>query len=222
MRFLKNCPICGDVARNVDASGVVQLYGQPALRHCILYEDEDLLLIPGPGTFAIGYLILVPRQHVTSFAALDRSVLARTDQLCATYANALATRLGTGYVGFEHGAGDEQRPGAGCVDHAHLHLAPAPEPAALHARLEANFVGTVHAGLVELATRPVGKPYILFGFEGRWRSYDAPVVERQLLRRLLAAQHGRAGEWNWRTHPNLENFWKTVLTIREMQGELVA
>jgi ATP adenylyltransferase len=222
MRFLEGCPICGDVARDVKVSGVAQLYGRGALRHCILYEDDDLLLIPGPGTFAVGYLIIAPRKHVTSFAALDRPILARAASLCAAYSRGMSAHLGTSYVVFEHGAGNQQRPGAGCVDHAHLHLAPTPDADALRAHLDARFIETVHAENVDLGDRRPGTPYILFGVEGQWRSYNTPVVERQLLRRLLAAQHGRAREWDWRAHPNRGNFWKTVLTVREMDGELAA
>lgn len=222
MRFREGCPICGDVARDVSASGVAQLYGRAALRHCILYEDEDLLLIPGPGSFAVGYLVMTPRTHVTSFAALERPILARAASLTVAYSTGLSAHLGTSYVVFEHGAGNQQRPGAGCVDHAHLHLAPTPDPDALRAHLDGRFVETVHAEHIDLADRSGGTPYIMLGAKGRWRSYDTPVVERQLLRRLLAAQHGRAGEWDWRAHPNRENFWKTVLAVRAMDGEIAA
>ena len=222
MRFREGCPICGDVARDDGISGVAQLYGRGALRHCVLYEDEELFLIPGPGTFAVGYLILAPRRHVTSFAALGRQVLARADSLCATYTSRLTAHLDTGYVVFEHGAGDEESPGAGCVDHAHLHLAPTADADALRAHLDARFIENVHAENVDLADRTPGSAIHPFGAEGQWRSYDTPVVERQLLRRLLAAQHGCAGEWDWRAHPNRGNFWKTVLAVREMDDELAA
>jgi diadenosine tetraphosphate (Ap4A) HIT family hydrolase len=212
------CPLCGDCARDVATSGVARLFGAAALRHCFLYEDDDLFLIPGPGNFAVGYLILAPHEHYLSFAVMRREVLERAQDLLETLVGGLTRRLRTPVVVFEHGAADSMRRGAACVDHAHVHVAPAPRPHELRDFMRGRFEEAAPIdGLGDLARSPPCGPYVLFGDGDGWSIYSTPAIQRQLLRRLLTAQHGRPSEWNWRLHPNSANFWRTALTVRELK-----
>jgi diadenosine tetraphosphate (Ap4A) HIT family hydrolase len=211
------CPLCGDCARNPASSGIARLFGPGALRHCFLYEDDDLFVIPGPGNFAVGYLILAPRVHRLSFSDVGAEILERAQVLVTALCNGLAQSLCSPFVVFEHGAADGIRRGAACVDHAHMHIAPSPRPHELRDFMRAHFEECPPmARLRELAASPPGGPYVLLSEIDGWCSYNTPTIPRQLLRRLLTAQHGRPAEWNWRVHPNAGNFWKTALTVCEL------
>jgi diadenosine tetraphosphate (Ap4A) HIT family hydrolase len=209
--------LCGDSERDAAASGIARLFGAGALSHCFLYEDDDLFVIPGPGNFTVGYLILAPHHHYRSFATVGSEILARAETLITTLCDALAESLGSPLVVFEHGAADARHSGAACVDHAHMHIAPAPRPAELHGFMRRHFEEDLSiSGLSHLAAAPPMSPYVLLGDARGWSMYCTPVIQRQLLRRLLAAQHGRPREWNWRVYPNVSNFWQTTLAVRDL------
>ena len=90
----------------------------------ILYETDNFFVVPGTGAFYEGYIMIVPKRHVMSFANLNESEL---DEFFMVYSN-LSAILSSIYnkpiFGFECGSG---KTGAGkhktSIVHAHFHMA---------------------------------------------------------------------------------------------------
>jgi diadenosine tetraphosphate (Ap4A) HIT family hydrolase len=208
---MSKCPLCSDLAGDLNSSGIAQLYGPRTLKHAFLWSGDDLYLTAGPGTLMPGYMILAPKRHAMRFTDLGVAALREGTTVIERVRRRLEGHLPFNYMIFEHGPGRSGLPGAACVDHAHIHLLPVPDHGAIHRHLQRHFSYARTPSLAGAAgaTRP-GEPYILVSDGAGYRLYDAPFVQRQLIRRLAAAQLGAAERWDWRSNPEPNNFWETV------------
>lgn len=217
-----DCPICGDINHICDSSGVAGLFGPAALENAILWRDTDLFLLPAPGCFVTGYLILATINHFLSFASLDNHVLGKVDTIWASIRDQ-TEHLGLGnYVLFEHGSGAHSR-GSACVEHAHLHMVPCRRPRELIEALQKFFSSEAINHVSDLGNVYDGQPYIVIAFNSEVVFFRTPVVISQLSRRIVANQWGLGDQWNWREYPQRDNFFSTLELFQRLirQGELI-
>jgi diadenosine tetraphosphate (Ap4A) HIT family hydrolase len=85
----------------------------------ILHSSVNFVVVAALSPISAGHCLVVPRRHVTSFAALPLDLLPEVDQLIHTSREVLSPRGDV--VVAEHGTGTMSRC-ASCVSHAHLHL----------------------------------------------------------------------------------------------------
>lgn len=90
----------------------------------ILYESDNFFVVPGTGAFYQGYVMIVPKRHVMSFANLNDSELDEFYIIYSNISSLLANIYGKKVFGFECGSG---KTGAGkhktSIVHAHFHMA---------------------------------------------------------------------------------------------------
>lgn len=214
--YFTNCYLCADLDRDAQASGIAQLYGPSILKDAFIWESQDFYITPAPGTIAVGYLILAPKAHVPSFARLSLEQLVEVASI-VDHVVKLGKQLGfEQYIAFEHGSVSFHSRGAACVDHAHLHLTPAPNFSEFREVLQGSFNESLLEGIADLADWPKDTPYVLLTNNATMYCYAAPHAPSQLLRRVLASQWSIGSQWNWRLHPLKENFCET---IRVMLGK---
>ena len=172
----------------------------------VLITTDNFLMVPSKGALVLGWLLLVPRIHVLSFAALPQSSKKELGALLPQVV-ARATELFGRVTVFEHGA---VKPGSafGCgIDHAHVHLVPlkfdlVSETKAQHPHLQWN--ETVAPWLGE--GRTFDLPYVAVGTHGDRCLLSQPAsVERQFLRRVIARAVGTPERFDYDSHPCLEN-----------------
>ncbi|GAA4262320.1 hypothetical protein GCM10022255_098520 [Dactylosporangium darangshiense] len=176
------CPFCDKViaGRNRTAFDVP------------LADLGAFLLAPALGMFVPGYLLLVARDHVPSFAHLGAEGLAAVEAWRRRRLPGLGERFGE-YFAFEHGMGApaDGRTGA-CLDHAHLHLV----PSAAGAKVIADALPWEEIPSYEALADARGVRYSYFGRGDRHlvvRDVDLPS---QWVRRQTACALG-LDTWDW-------------------------
>lgn len=177
-----------------------------------IWENEGFVLLPTVGCFAQGYCLLLPRGHFRSFAALPSEELLEGYSIAEAFRNELANVFGMHFVLAEHGAGRGGDRGASCCDHAHFHLVPCPDVAALTStyRSQGGIPDTPESiselnyldgeSYLYLSPRP-DRHYV-------WQ--NANSFPRQFIRRVLSDLHGIPEYFDWRRYP----FWENMKTTK--------
>lgn len=125
---------CGDHICNSTESGYVQPKSEclfcKILAHTvkhhehILYESDNFFVIPGTGAFFDGYIMVIPKKHVMSFANLSKEELEEFFIIYDNLSSILERIYGKKVFGFECGSG---KTGAGkhktSIVHCHFHMA---------------------------------------------------------------------------------------------------
>ena len=125
---------CGDHICNSTESGYIQpkseclfcriLNNTASHKEHILYDSENFFVIPGTGAFFDGYVMIIPKKHVMSFANLSNEELDEFFIIYDNISSILERIYGKKVFGFECGSG---KTGGGkhktSIVHCHFHLA---------------------------------------------------------------------------------------------------
>jgi diadenosine tetraphosphate (Ap4A) HIT family hydrolase len=173
-------------------------------------NEGGFIGLPSIGCFVDGYLLVLPRRHVDSFAKLDDDEL----NFGLEFANEICQRLRPiygEYIIAEHGSAGPCDPGAACVDHAHLHLIPLDYRAGL-ARDEYCRVGGDPLKLIgREGFRVLGEAsYVALSVRaGQFDFWPATRFPRQFVRSVSANLLGVGEYFNWREHPFIAKMKRT-------------
>ncbi len=171
----------------------------------IVYDTQNFYVVPGTGAFFDGYLMIVPKQHVMSFALLDDLVIKEFFGVLDDIRSILEGIYGKKVFAFECASG---RTGAGkhktSIVHAHFHLAPTEMPV-----LKEIQQSGLHPFLIdkEDLSQYGENPYMLYvDQEDNWFMASDPncYYPRQQPRQVLANWMGCYDKYNWRYHPMRE------------------
>lgn len=177
--------------------------GCPDKPEHILYESENFIVLPGLGAFFDGYVMIVPKEHVMSFAELSKEEYEEFLQVLNDMRFILESVYQKKIFVFECSSG---RNGGGkhetSIVHAHIHLAPTDMPV-----LKCIHKSGIYPALIN--PRDLYKygeyPYMLYiDQEDNWYITGDPdtYFPRQHPRQVLADYMGLPkGEYNWRTNP---------------------
>lgn len=202
---LDGCRFCGALSED----GPSAFWDRP------LFQSPNFVVIPSLGALRKGWVLIVPKAHHISAAALPDHLLDEMTSLKRALSEALTDAVGPVWA-FEHGPAAEQRL-AGCgVDHAHLHVVP----------LEIDLLEAVRPFL------PAGLEF-RSGFITDCREYarlgyDYLYAERpsgegmfavhrdlgsQVFRKAIANSDGDPAGYDWRDSPHLENMVATIASL---------
>ena len=178
--------------------------GQKKGEH-IVFASDNFYVVPGKGAFFDGYLMVVPKRHVMSFAQLTEEELEEFDLLLNDLRTILEGIYGLPVFAFECGSGED---GGGkhetSIVHAHFHLAPTDMPV-----LQAVQESGLNPALIEKEdlVRYRHYPYMLYvDQEDNWYIVGSGDMyfPRQHPRQILAEYMGLYEVYNWRIHPFTE------------------
>jgi inosine/xanthosine triphosphate pyrophosphatase family protein/diadenosine tetraphosphate (Ap4A) HIT family hydrolase len=208
------CPFCIEIEGTGESIFSEMIGGRLASR--VLYQDADFIVLPPLGEFIEGGLLLLTREHIPSFAHLERSKLDRLVQLMAVIRRELTGQYGISPLMFEHGPAAQRGKGVCCVDHAHFNIFPAKA-----------LVGPELAERMSMPIRELDQILTLrsseFGYlfvqenDGSMRAYDGQLVPTQLVRRIIASQIGLSDRWHWKDYPGCDEL---VATYHALKGRL--
>ena len=181
--------------------------GNPIRPEHILYESDNFFVVPGLGAFFDGYIMLVPKRHVMSFAELNDEEFDEFLVVMNDLRFILESIYHKKVFAFECGSG---KGGKGkhetSIVHAHFHFAVTDMPV-----LKCIQKSGIHPGLIDpYDLRQYGlHPYMLYVDQcDNWYFISDDSVNyfpRQHPRQVLADYMGlKKGEYNWRTHPHEE------------------
>jgi len=186
--------------------------GEPMSEH-VLFESENFVVVPTIGSIVPGWLLVVPRSHFLSVGSFDEARLQEFTRLQETAAEALRYCFGPVSF-FEHGAVRECEP-VGCgVDHAHLHMV----SIKFDLLAAAKASGETHLHWRPVSGIQVAKAYVaeqmhyvfVQSLSGNARIGSSTAIESQFIRKVIAAQVGLPGCWDWKEHPFECNVSETV------------
>lgn len=183
-------------------------FAQPTRETRIIARTLDWVVLPTIGCLTEGYLLYMPHEHTLAFADFDEDSLASCSADIEELRSALHERYGPVIVA-EHGPRGCDL-GAGCCDHAHMHLIPVPDPVRVMA--EYTRVGGARPNHDSLAgcLGAVDEAYVYVSpAAGMHYVWPARGFPRQWVRRVCAAIHGRGCEWDWRDYPLEDEFRRT-------------
>ncbi len=171
----------------------------------ILYETESFYIVPGTGAFFPGYIMIVPKEHVMSFALLSPNKLEEFFSLLNDVRSILEGIYNLKVFAFECGSG---RTGTGkhktSIVHAHFHLAPTNMPV-----LKEVHKSGLHPALINKQDLGIYSeyPYMLYvDQDDNWYISSDPnaYYPRQHPRQVLANWMNCYEYYNWRVYPYRE------------------
>jgi len=215
-RQTRDCPYCSGLLahRKSDSRPVWDT---------VLLSSDRFVVTPTLGSLVQGWLLVVTTQHVPCMAALDDEALSELDAVLAQLSLRATSAYGVAPTLFEHGPSGPGHPLGCTVDHAHLHMVPLPFSLSRAAeRYPAlRFRGEPAHGLAALqALHRRGQGYLYVREPAAPGLVMSPVPgPRQYFRRVIAAELGVSGEYDWRCHPHIANAAATVAWWSNTDGD---
>jgi diadenosine tetraphosphate (Ap4A) HIT family hydrolase len=183
----------------------------------ILAETDSFVVVPSVGALVPGWLLAIPRRPVLAIGELDESTINELEELKSRLCRLVEKVFGPP-AAFEHGPAQSGL-GIGCsVDHAHLHVLPA--PCSLTAADETTLEMTpdwqnAHSLISTREYFSAGISYLYVEQPlGERRIADAAHMPSQFFRRRVAQHIGVAGEFDWRRYPKTDNVVATIDALK--------
>lgn len=177
----------------------------------IIWENRDFLLLPTIGCLRPGYCLLMPVDHVMSFAKLSEATLSESECLIEKHRSTLKGVFGKTIIA-EHGPGSYCRKGASCCDHAHLHLIPVQDQLRKVCRIYEEIGGppTVLKSFTSIKDY-ADDPYLLLSPEVGvyWVWTNTDDFRSQFVRWVVARVSGIEEQYDWRKCSFTENMKNT-------------
>ncbi len=215
------CSFCNEILGS-NYNNFFNIYIENDFKKCglnnrIVGETKNYLLMPMVGPLVPGYLLLLPKEHYSSFANMDEEQIE--EAICIKN---IVKKLFYKYYGksvvFEHGALNKLKKGACCSDHAHLHIVATPVDV-MDCFSDYGFDVREIDSLKEVRCQVSrNMPYLFYeDFEGKSILMDAPIVETQFIRKLLATKMGEKDRSLW--NKNIHVDWMIDI-IKKLKNEI--
>jgi diadenosine tetraphosphate (Ap4A) HIT family hydrolase len=213
------CHLCSQIVGDPQNDLIATLLpGQPYIRRVVL-DTQSFTAIPSLGPLSDGHLLLCPRTHIHSAAALPSATHAEYEAVKDELVRCLEEEYQAAVHVFEHGMASDGRTVC-TVDHAHVHLVPLPKLMRLD--MDGAEWQTFDGSLDTLAAITAGREYVSYLAPG-----GRPLVcvsaadhfESQYMRRKIARALD-SESWNWRTEPDARaahRTWQRCISARHAQ-----
>lgn len=182
----------------------------------VIYESENFYVCPAKGAMVEGYVMVCPKKHILSCAALPKEQRKELWDVIKDITYLLKEIYDKEVLMFEHGSGEEGK----CkheksIVHAHLHILPSDIQMTEDQMKQISAKEISYEELYQY-----GKvPYFLYikSKEKMLIAADPEVyIPRQYARQILAEELGIKGElWNWRKNDFKGKINDTLMDIAE-------
>ena len=184
----------------------------------LLVQTTNFEWIPGLGAFVEGYTLIVSKQHTLNTGALDRPVIQELAAFITQVRAILKKIYCIDTVVCEHGSMGGSLHGGCCVEHQHLQIFPV-DIRYIPQSLIRNFKNQREISsiedLIELNNNRI--PYIYYSSgSGKNKVFETPIVTRQYLRQIMAAELKLGHIWDWREYPFEENITTFIKKIKPL------
>jgi len=201
MKYQPGCSFCDELSGVGDNSFFDTFaktdFAKVGLNSRIVAETENFVLMPMVGPLVPMYLLLVSKRHFLSFAHMPINMLAEAERIMKKLFTVFS-KTACKPVFFEHGPMSANERGACCSDHAHIHSV------AIKADIKNDFEerGLIKrriSNFFEIKSQLLsGCPYLFYRNQaGEMYLADAPGVESQLIRKMLAVKIGAFSRFEW-------------------------
>lgn len=183
-----------------------------------IFQGDAFNVVPALGALTVGSVMVVTRQH---YYSMRSSPLPLYMSVIAVAESVLEYLRQRGYpaIVFEHGG--SLAGGGGCIDHAHLQIAPT--QADLVSAILAEQGSAHFSKLDSLAGLPGAisgdRPYLLIQNQtGVAHISDRLKLSPQYVRRRLAAMTNQAESWDYLAFPQLDRVQATLDLFSDLQS----
>lgn len=182
----------------------------------VIYESESFYVCPAKGALVDGYVMICPKEHILSVAALSKEQRKELLEVIDDVKYILKEVYGTEILMFEHGSGLEGK----CkheksIIHAHLHVL----PTNLKITEEQQEMISMKKVVYDEIHQYDKVPYFWYieSMDNMKITADPEVyIPRQYARQILAQNLGIQGElWNWRKNDFKPKINDTLMEIAE-------
>lgn len=206
-----NCCICSQIAGQKGNDLLSKhLDSQDAYLRRIPLETPHFALIPSIGPIVRGHVLICPKRHCRSIAALTSELHPEYQAFKRKVTDTLKAAFGRPIHCFEHGAASRSARLICTVEHAHLHLVPAPAK-----------ISQIVLETLPWSRLTPGMSLASVALEGEYLTYESPSgenfvaqqeepFESQLMRKIFASALNRANSWNWREDPRAADVEATL------------
>jgi len=188
------------------------------IQDTLLVQTTHFEWVPGLGAFVEGYSLVLSKQHVLNTGAFDLSVIRELTSLITQISKILKQVYHTDVVVCEHGSMGGSAHAGSCVEHHHLHIFPV-NLTYIPQILIDNFINHHYVSsledLVQMNREKV--PYIYYSTgPGNHEVFEAPILPRQYMRQVLAAELNLGNVWDWREHPFEESITAFIGRVKPL------
>lgn len=191
-----NCPFC-----QIDNT---KIYNQT------IEETKNFIIKPALGSIVFGYILVIPKKHVSSILNLDLELKKEYKSILDKYRCIFKKIYGIYPLIFEHGTIDSNESTLQSVIHAHTHIVNYNYKWEKDILKKLNFI-KINSLDVNLKKNyiyylsPKGVEYLTLDF----------LPQSQLMRKLIASDLNIKEKYDWHKFPFLENTTKTINDLKE-------
>jgi diadenosine tetraphosphate (Ap4A) HIT family hydrolase len=181
----------------------------------IILQTDNFVVIPSLGPLNNTHAMLIPKQHVNSFASLPVTLQTQGMEILRKLSQHALTK-NEELIFFESGAGLLMSHSGGCVTHAHIHCIKKNEHFERELKEEVTLTKTEGDDFSQ-ANTDLG--YIWYRNE-KDEAYlcNNPLLPSQFLRYLYAKPQGNDTRWNWRKNVNIPVVMKVLSFYKKEKG----
>lgn len=198
------CGICDEI------NGISLIKGYDEIvsdKKNIIAETNDFLIVPSIGPLNNSHVMLIPKRHINSFAALDRDTRSNGKEILRELNEFIINQSGRSLIFFESGAGENIDRSGGCISHAHIHCVYYAQEFENALNKEINFKKIEGENL----SFDIKNGYVWY----MSNSYDEflcnkPLLPSQFLRYLYSNANLIHGNWNWRRDNNISGVLEVI------------
>lgn len=209
--YPNTCEFCNEF-RGGNANGFRLLFEKSNLPSRIIQETQHLIAVSALGSLLPGYILVLPKEHILSFAQLKAQFFSEVDTLICEIRWKVQQSIEMNTVIFEHGMITSSTPSVtcgACVDHAHIHICPTLNDFTPDLD-ESSATRHMINRLDELSNLKTN--YLFYeSLDGKKIVYELlKPVPSQYMRRLWANVLSIPDQWDWAIYPMPENIIKTL------------
>ena len=162
------------------------------IREELLFETENLFIMPDLGPIAKTHLLILPKKHYVNIGNMPKKIHEELNLTIEKIKTTLLDVFGEKTILFEHGPASITEKGGNSIDHAHLHLVTHTIP--LIKMLKKKFQYLKINQLNELKSNA---PYLFVEENNERYSFNiSSNIPSQYLRKIIAEKNELP--WNWR------------------------
>jgi non-canonical purine NTP pyrophosphatase (RdgB/HAM1 family) len=179
------------------------------IKNRILYEDNDFIVLIPLGQFVEGGLLLLTKEHIHSFAHLDKEKYALLNNLVERIKSVIHEVFGVVPIIFEHSSSINRSKGKCCVDHAHFNIFPVDIDITEYITDRISSLIVDINELSKLKFYDNGYLYVDSVKNGKL-IFDGKNVPTQLIRQHLTHRLGCQDRWHWKDYLGIEEIKQTL------------
>lgn len=217
----EECTICAELHdKDFNNRSIKQICEVCEVQTRILYEDKNFVIIPSLGPISDCHILLVPKQHVNSYALLSDELLDLAERLIIKILKIIKRKYGSCII-FEHGVLDENMLGSASCNHAHIHIVSCNKsllPLLERESLEIRKLEKL-SELVNQTDR--NEAYFYYSEDGEKSFIMDDTIHKSQYMRMITAEILKIPErGNWKQNLGIENVQKMLWDMKEIFVEL--